>query len=111
MPRIAMFNNVTATLATTAPVLAMVAGLATAQLIASATGIATQDGASEDHPRRGARTVVMVAPGTAHHPALYETQRRGARAADTDGGDVVAEARTDAAQATDPARARVISRQ
>lgn len=109
MPNIATFKNVTATLAATAPVLAMVAGLATAHMIASATGVVTPDSATDDDPRRGLRTIALGAPDTLHPGMFSETERRGVRTTAHSGEAIVADAGSGNALFTDPARA--LSRQ
>lgn len=110
MPRNTPLRNLTATLATTAPVLAMVAGLATAHMIASTTGIITQDSAMGDHPRRAARSIVQAdASGPA--TSFGTANRRDARAVTDAGHDIMAKAANRDDTVGNPARARIMSRQ
>lgn len=111
MTRNATFKNVAATFATTAPVLAMVAGLATAHMLASATGITTPDTATGDHPRRIARTASLSAPAVVDPTDFTTTKLRGVRAATRGSDTVLAEAGSDHPEPSNPSRARVMSRQ
>ncbi|MGS4945872.1 hypothetical protein ACVDG3_10380 [Meridianimarinicoccus sp. RP-17] len=111
MPRNAILGNFAATLAATAPVLAMVAGLAAAHVIASAAGITTQTSAMGDHPRRAARTAALVAHDHGQATSFGTADRRTARADTPAGGDLLAAAARRDGAGGDSSRARIISRQ
>lgn len=111
MTRHATLKNVAATLATAAPVLAMVAGLATAHMLASAAGITTQDNATGPHPRLISRTAALSTPASVNSDDFTTTKQRGVRA-ETRGGDaMLAQTASDHAEPSNPSRARVMSRQ
>lgn len=111
MPRFTVLKNFTATLAMTAPVLAMVAGLATAHIIASATGITTQDSAAGDHPRRSARTIAMTTPDMAYVPQTDGSAgRAAARTAPHGDSDARVQVAADDG-AAGRGQARILSRQ
>lgn len=111
MTRHATLKNVAATFATAAPVLAMVAGLATAHMLASATGITKQDTATGDHPRRIARTAALSAPATVDPTDFTTTKQRGVRAATRGSDTMLAQTGLDYAEPSTPSRARVMTRQ
>jgi hypothetical protein len=109
MPFSKTLGHVTATLATTAPVLAMVAGLATANIIASDTVIAAQEETSGAHPRRAARAAYDTLSETAALADFTITKDRGARAGARGGDRIVAA--VDAEALAQTSRDRLLSRQ
>jgi hypothetical protein len=106
MTRNTPFRNAAATVAATAPVLAMVAGLATAHVIASATGIIDESSAMGDHPRRAARVAMPIAEDALQTASFGTTDRRDAR-----GNTSTSDANRVAGPISESSRARATMRQ
>ena len=91
------------------PVLAFVAGLATAQFVLNGDGFDGPQTETADHPRRGARNMVLTTESGTSLDAVVATERRGARLTDisttspTDLG-------LDAVDTSHAARARIVAR-
>lgn len=105
MTRTASFTDLTSPFTILLPALTFVAGLATAQFIATGDRYDLQDAAYGDHPRRGARSVLLSDDAATVPVRADAVTRRGKRpAAEPD------QAVTDADSIASEVRDRLLAR-